>query len=184
MQHRSLTSVLRRHPPHGRATAVAPSEHPQLSRASLSDYGPPAGEREVIYRGERRKLTREDWQRFGYAPGEADELAQRIAPGLIGVSVAVLSADGAGPLEHYPFHSPSGFEWGYDGSGPADLARCILLHYHAVTPTRRGPFYPPAAGELPVSYQAFKRDVIARLPQHEAWTLTRREITEWIEARS
>jgi len=184
MQHRSLTGVLRRHLPHGRATVLAPSAHPQLSRASLSDYGPPPGEPEVVYRGERRQLTGEDWQRFGYAPGDADELAHRIAPGLIGVSVVVLSADGAGPLEHYPFHSPSGFEWGYDGPGPADLARCILLHYHAVTPTRRGHFYPPAAGELPVSYQAFKRKVIARLPHHEGWTITRCEITKWIDARS
>ncbi len=26
-------------------------------------------------------------------------------------------------------HSPTGFEWGYGGSGPADLAYNILLHY-------------------------------------------------------
>jgi hypothetical protein len=186
MQHPSLTGVLRRYLPRGRAAAVvvAPCEHLRHGRSTLSLSDPPPRESEVIYRGERRKLTHEDWERLGFEPGEAVELAGRTYPRLPGVSVAVLSADGAGPLEHYPFHSPAGFEWGYEGSGPADLARCLLLHYHAVTPTRRGHFYPPAPDELPVSYQAFKWDVIARLPQHEGWTLTRHQITEWIEARS
>jgi hypothetical protein len=31
------------------------------------------------------------------------------------------------PLRHVVRHSPTGFEWGYGGSGPADLARCLLL---------------------------------------------------------
>lgn len=30
------------------------------------------------------------------------------------------------PLEHLVQHSPDGFEWGYFGSGPADLARSIV----------------------------------------------------------
>ena len=31
------------------------------------------------------------------------------------------------PLRHVCRHSPDGFEWGYGGSGPADLARSILI---------------------------------------------------------
>jgi hypothetical protein len=31
------------------------------------------------------------------------------------------------PLPHYKRHSPAGFEWGYSGSGPADLARCLII---------------------------------------------------------
>lgn len=31
------------------------------------------------------------------------------------------------PLRHYVRHSPTGMEWGYGGSGPADLARSILI---------------------------------------------------------
>lgn len=31
------------------------------------------------------------------------------------------------PLRHVVKHSPAGFEWGYEGSGPADLARCLLI---------------------------------------------------------
>jgi len=30
-------------------------------------------------------------------------------------------------LPHHVRHSPDGFSWGYGGSGPADLARCILI---------------------------------------------------------
>ena len=31
------------------------------------------------------------------------------------------------PLPHFVKHSPAGFEWGYTGSGPADLARSLLI---------------------------------------------------------
>lgn len=30
-------------------------------------------------------------------------------------------------LTHLPRHSPTGFSWGYGGSGPADLARALLV---------------------------------------------------------
>ncbi|MBT9252140.1 MAG: hypothetical protein KM296_00220 [Brockia lithotrophica] len=33
------------------------------------------------------------------------------------------------PLHHVERHSPTGFEWGYGGSGPADLALSILHDY-------------------------------------------------------
>ena len=33
------------------------------------------------------------------------------------------------PLTHLLRHSPDGFEWGYDGSGPHDLARSIVGDY-------------------------------------------------------
>ncbi len=33
------------------------------------------------------------------------------------------------PLRHVMYHNPTGFEWGYGGSGPADLALSILAHY-------------------------------------------------------
>jgi uncharacterized protein DUF6166 len=65
------------------------------------------------------------------------------------------------PVTHHVRHSPSGFEFGYEGSGPAELARCLLIHYfdaHEHADDRdRDP--------LPVSYQQFKREFIARVPQ-------------------
>ncbi|OHU47339.1 hypothetical protein BKG82_27190 [Mycobacteroides chelonae] len=32
------------------------------------------------------------------------------------------------PLPHQSKHSPTGMSWGYSGSGPADLARSLLIH--------------------------------------------------------
>lgn len=37
-----------------------------------------------------------------------------------------------GPLTHHAKHSPSGFSWGYAGSGPSELARCLLIDHLGV----------------------------------------------------
>jgi hypothetical protein len=47
----------------------------------------------------------------------------RMRSGIFGRSDGVA----LGQLTHHVKHSPSGFAWGYGGSGPADLARCILI---------------------------------------------------------
>lgn len=43
--------------------------------------------------------------------------------------VTVETAEGTvlGLLRHYVLHSPTGFSWGYLGSGAAETARCLLL---------------------------------------------------------
>jgi len=71
-------------------------------------------------------------------------------------------------LKQRGHHSPTGFEWGYGGSGPADLARS-LLH--------------DATGEQPSEtlYQAFKWGMITSL-QHETWTLTQDQILWWVRS--
>jgi hypothetical protein len=102
----------------------------------------------------------------------------------------VLVHDGRGdswPLTHYARHSPTGFSWGYSGSGPSDLARCVLIDHFGLA--ARGQWsdevYDPTTGEqawLPVSYQNFKFDVIAKLPQNEGWTLTSEDVAEWVAA--
>lgn len=62
-------------------------------------------------------------------------------------------------------HSPTGFEWGYSGSGPTQLALAILadLLQDDEQALRR--------------YQRFKEMVIAGLPK-EGWTMTETEIRE------
>ena len=50
-------------------------------------------------------------------------------------------------------HSPDGFNWGYPGSGPAQLALAIMLKL---------------TGKLN-GYQSFKWDVIARLPEGKSF---------------
>lgn len=60
-------------------------------------------------------------------------------------------------------HSPTGFEWGYGGSGPAQLALAILCDHLGDDESAEG------------LYQAFKRHVIAGLPEGP-WTLTTEDV--------
>lgn len=62
-------------------------------------------------------------------------------------------------------HSPTGFEWGYGGSGPAQLALALLADHLGDD---------QQALNL---YQRFKWTVIAELPR-KPWTMTSREIDQ------
>lgn len=83
-----------------------------------------------------------------------------------GVQVDVVEDGRRRALRHVVHHSPTGFEWGYGGSGPADLALSILTD---------------AAGEPTARtwYQAFKWDVVAQLDR-EAWELREEEVVGWL----
>ncbi|GIW55354.1 MAG: hypothetical protein KatS3mg082_1758 [Nitrospiraceae bacterium] len=65
-------------------------------------------------------------------------------------------------------HSPTGFEWGYLGSGPAQLALAILAD-HLMDDQKA----------LAI-YQEFKRDVIAHLPRG-GWNLTDDDVQSAID---
>lgn len=71
-----------------------------------------------------------------------------------------------GPSQKVYNHSPDGFCWGYLGSGPAQLALAILMHY----------MHKNRAQAL---YQQFKRDVIAGLPQTD-FELAESAVVDWI----
>ncbi|MDD5411127.1 MAG: DUF6166 domain-containing protein [Methylobacter sp.] len=63
-------------------------------------------------------------------------------------------------------HSPDGFQWGYSGSGPAQLALALLLD---------------ATGDknLALKYhQHFKNEYVAGWG--ERWEISRDEILEWV----
>jgi hypothetical protein len=66
-------------------------------------------------------------------------------------------------------HSPSGFEWGDCGSGPAQLALGILADH--LGDDRQ-------ALDL---YQRFKWTVIVELPRYRGWTLTSRKIDQVLQ---
>jgi hypothetical protein len=69
------------------------------------------------------------------------------------------------PLAHFVRHSPAGMDWGYVGTGPADLARSLLAH-----------FLGSHVAPHPRIYQRFKFLVIASLPRDEDWTLTSEDV--------
>jgi len=63
-------------------------------------------------------------------------------------------------------HSPTGYEWGYCGSGPAQLAMAILSD---------------AIGDdevVVLLYQQFKREVIAKFPRSN-WAITQESVLRW-----
>ncbi len=80
--------------------------------------------------------------------------------------MCAVTVDGA-PLRHVVRHSPTGFEWGYAGSGPADLALSILLDF-----TRDEDL----AHRL---HQDFKFTFVCRFPA-DKWTLAGADILTWL----
>ena len=65
-------------------------------------------------------------------------------------------------------HSPTGFEWGYLGSGPAQLALAMLAAY------RKDDDWALR------HYQLFKDDFVSKFP-HTNFKVTREEIDDWVE---
>lgn len=67
------------------------------------------------------------------------------------------------------YHSPDGFEWGYGGSGPADLALNILIRF--------------TSRENAMSlHQAFKWDFISGMSK-AGGTIKKEEIETWLSEK-
>ena len=64
-------------------------------------------------------------------------------------------------------HDPDRFDYGYDGSAPADLARVILADYLGYVPKWR-------------VYRAFVHQFIVPLDRAEPWAITEGEISAWL----
>ena len=71
------------------------------------------------------------------------------------------------PSQRLYNHSPDGFQWGYTGSGPAQLALALLLD--ATSSPEMAQSY----------YQEFKWDKVAAWG--DEWMITRGEILRWLE---
>ena len=66
-------------------------------------------------------------------------------------------------------HSPTGFAWGYGGSGPAQLALAILLHLADRATAER-------------FYQAFKWECIAPMPDTD-FSMPVRAVRGWLDRK-
>ncbi len=80
-------------------------------------------------------------------------------------------------------HSPSGFEWGYAGSGPAQLALAILAdHFGARPRSQRMGAQPDPAGQRAVDlHQKFKFAVVTKL-ERAGWLLSSDQVQRVVEA--
>ena len=69
-------------------------------------------------------------------------------------------------LVHVVRHSPTGFEWGYEGSGPLDLAYAILADFGSDRLAE-------------TAYRGFAATVVTRLP-HRGWSVTEVEVANYL----
>lgn len=83
------------------------------------------------------------------------------------VDLKTKSANALDPGFRWVNHSPTGFEWGYGGSGPAQLAFAILLDHFK------------NAGQALLYYQDFKESLIAHLVA-DTWELSDEQIEQVI----
>ena len=63
-------------------------------------------------------------------------------------------------------HSPDGFSWGYNGSGPAQLALALLAD--ATGSDEKALKY----------YQRYKAEIVSRLPEN--WELPIKAVSSWV----
>ena len=68
-------------------------------------------------------------------------------------------------------HSPDGYEWGYGGSGPAQLALAILLDH--TDDEQRATRH----------YQAFKWTFVVNWERFKDWSVTTDVIEAWLAAQ-
>lgn len=90
------------------------------------------------------------------------------------------------PFYHGVFnHSPNGFEWGYSGSAPSQLALAICCDALGIPPETRAPrFFADASPELQRAlriYHDFKARTVARWTA-DTWELSRGEVLAIIAA--
>lgn len=108
-------------------------------------------EERIIYEGHRR------------APGGEQDVTVRHEPDGIVIPLLAMAS------QRLANHAPSGFQWGYLGSGPAQLSLALLLD---------------ATGDEALSlrhYHDFKFMVVGNLD--DDWSINRNDIIEWIDTR-
>lgn len=96
------------------------------------------------------------------------------------------------PRLHVINHSPTGFAWGYWGSGPAQLAFALIAdalvaaidHREDRSDEWRHTAIDAAVKRAsdPALYQQFKQAIVGNWPQNAPFTITDEEIRDHVEA--
>src|SRR5262245_27865067 len=97
--------------------------------------------------------------------------------------------DGEGESHELPLrldlfnHSPTGFEYGYGGSGPAQLALAILAD--ALSAKGRSPSVNRSFDRIAVQlHQDFKWKMITPLKRDEPWKITQQQVLDFVTDNS
>jgi hypothetical protein len=85
------------------------------------------------------------------------------------------------PLQHITLHSPTGFAWGYHGSGPADLALSILCDVLRERPSEKRLYY--GRFKAQPHYQAFKREFVASWDFEGGFEINSDTVAHWLSKR-
>ena len=85
-------------------------------------------------------------------------------------------------LRHIVKHSPTGFGWGYGGSGPADLALSLLADALGERPSEQQLRWGTCRAWT--LHQPFKWDVVSRWARDGVWQLTQAEILAWARGQT
>lgn len=114
------------------------------------------------------------WQMLqGAMEKHSRHFADRYCGKFDGDVMLMRGADGA-PMTNIPhkvlMHSPTGYEWGFNGKGPADLALNILLQF-----TR--------ADIAIIWHQQFKKDFLEKAPK-EGMKIEGKRIKQWIAGKT
>lgn len=120
------------------------------------------------------------WEKAqGWSPSYPFVVGQRLGKDTCGgVDVRVFEdAHSSHELAHCAVHSPTGLNWGYGGSGPADLALSLLCWAALVPAEKEGRNAPISARD----YQEFKFEFVGSMPS--CWLMSQEQIRHWIRGR-
>jgi hypothetical protein len=84
--------------------------------------------------------------------------------------------------QRHVHYAPTGFDWGFGGSGPADLALNVLARFLPLAPAATGVVLRDGSSVSEVAWalhQAFKYDLIATLPR-AGGDISAKTIRAWI----
>ena len=83
-------------------------------------------------------------------------------------------------LPHHVRHADS-FTWGYGGSGPRELARCILLDAFGISSCPDNPNECRCTSKwVEPAFAAFAENFLAKYSEDEDWKISQRDVVDWV----